>query len=65
MTTARRVKKAYQAGITAEEENLPSDCPDTYENSPEERKAWFDGYYTSYLTRRHKATFEKYGIKFP
>lgn len=65
MTTARKVKEAYQEGVRAEQNNEPSKCPDTYNNSPEERKAWFDGYYTSYLTRRHKSTFAKYGIRFP
>lgn len=65
MSTARKVKEAYQAGVRAEKENKPSKCPSCYDNSPEERKAWFDGYYITYLTRRHKATFEKYGIKFP
>lgn len=65
MTTARKVKQAYQEGVRAAENKEPSNCPKIYDNSPEERKAWFDGYYITYLTNRHKATFEKYGIKYP
>jgi len=65
MTSPRQVKQAYEEGQLADTKQLPSICPSRYDNKPELRKAWFDGYYQSYLVRRHKATFEKYGIKFP
>lgn len=65
MSSPGKVKKAFDEGKKAEMRGDNSKCPTCYDKKPEERKAWFDGYYQSYLTRRHKATFEKYGIKYP
>lgn len=65
MSKPEDVKRAFESGKRAEQQGKPSKCPNCYDKRPEERKAWFDGYYQSYLVRRHKATFEKYGIKFP
>lgn len=65
MSNPNSVKKAFEAGRRAEQNGKPSECPTTYDKSPEERKAWFDGYYQNYIIRKHKATFDKYGIKFP
>lgn len=65
MTNARRVKQAFEQGKADQLEGKSSSCPDKYDKSPEERKAWFDGYYQTYLITRHQKTFEKYGIKFP
>jgi hypothetical protein len=65
MSKPEEVKKAFEAGKKAEEQGKSSKCPDRYDKRPDERKAWFDGYYQNYLVRRHKSTFEKYGIKFP
>ena len=65
MSEARQVKQAFEQGKIAEAKGSPSNCPTRYENKPELRKAWFDGYYQNYLVRRHQETFQKYGIKFP
>lgn len=69
MTTPKQVKDAYAQGKLAEASNaLPTvkaECPDRYDNKPELRKAWYNGYYTSYILRRHKTLFDKYGIKYP
>lgn len=69
MAGPRQVKEAFEEGKQSELNNLvpeiKTECPNRYDNKPELRKAWFDGYYQSYLIRRHKTTFEKYGIKFP
>ena len=65
MSKPDEVRKAFDAGKRAEQNGKPSNCPDRYDKRPDERKAWFDGYYQNYLVRRHKDTFNKYGIKFP
>lgn len=65
MVKPKQVKDAFEEGKIAESQNLPSKCPSCYDHKPELRKAWFDGYYQSYVLRRHKNLFDKYGIKYP
>jgi hypothetical protein len=65
MTIPRKVKKAYELGKKALLENQPAKCPSDIEKNPEEKKAWYDGYYETYIVNKHQHTFQKYGIKFP
>jgi ribosome modulation factor len=65
MTSARKVKQAFEQGKTDQLAGKSSSCPEKYDQSPEERKAWFDGYYETYLVQRHRETFKRYVIKFP
>jgi hypothetical protein len=65
MSTPSKVKKAFNDGKKAQLNGQAPFCPDSIKSSPEEAKAWYDGYYITYLVNRHKETFKKYGIKYP
>lgn len=60
--TNKGKSKAYKEGEESFLKNEESD-KNPYEKGCNERKEWYDGWYSKSIATRHRAIFEKFGIK--